>query len=110
MTTAALPASPRAAPVVVLVPPGKIDASPSNPRKTFAGIDELADDVKVRGVLQPILVRPRGERFEIVFGERRWRACKAAKLEAVPAFVREMTDEEALEVQLVENSKREDIH
>lgn len=108
MTTAALPAP--KAPVVVLVPPGKIDASPSNPRKTFAGIGELAEDVKLRGVLQPILLRPKGERFEIVFGERRWRACKTAKLEAVPAFVREMTDEEALEVQLVENSKREDIH
>src|SRR2546421_543324 len=99
------------APIVHLIPPGHIKPSPSNPRKTFSGIDELAEDFKVRGVLQPVQLRPLGaDRFELVFGERRWRAAKAAKLEALPAFVREMGDQEVLELQLIENSKRSDIH
>lgn len=109
------------APKVEMLSLSSVKESPSNPRRTFRGIEDLAADVKLRGILQPILVRPlidivaggRGEQhngYEIVFGARRYRAAQLAQLDALPAFVRRMSDEEALEVQLVENSKREDIH
>ena len=88
-----------------------IDESESNPRKQFGNLEDLAEDIKRRGLLQPILVRPNGdERYELVFGTRRFRAAKIAKLEALPALVRPMGDQEALETQIVENSKREDVH
>ena len=95
---------------IAMLPVERIQPSPSNPRKTFAGIDELADSVRAQGVLSPVLVRPLGEDFELVFGERRWRAARLAKLESIPAMVRELSDKEVLEIQIVENSKREDVH
>jgi ParB family chromosome partitioning protein len=98
-------------PKVEMLPLALVRESPSNPRKTFTGIDELAEDVKLRGILQPVLVRAAGSKeYELVFGARRFRAAKAAGMEAIPAFVRALTDEETLEIQLVENSKRADIH
>lgn len=81
-----------------------------------AALQELADSIKSVGVAQPILVRPfrdecvKGEAFELVFGERRVMAAKMAGLEEIPATVRELTDEQALELQLIENLKREDLH
>lgn len=88
-----------------------IDPSPTQPRKTFAAIDEMAADIKQHGVLQPVLVRPRPKkRFELVFGERRVRGAKAAGLKEIPAIVRELTDAEVVEIQIVENAKRVDIH
>jgi ParB/RepB/Spo0J family partition protein len=66
----------------------QIRASPSNPRKTFAALDELAESVRAQGVLSPVLVRPLGDDFELVFGERRWRAARLAELEEIPAMVR----------------------
>ncbi len=97
------------------LPCAAITASPSNPRKHFdkGRLDELADSIKKHGVLQPIITRrsPRdAEVYEIVCGERRWRAAKIAELESIPAFVRDLTDQEVLEIQIVENLQREDVH
>jgi len=87
--------------------------SPTNPRKTFDGdaMQELAASIRENGVLQPLLVRPRTERsFEIVFGERRYRGAAMAEKETVPVCIREMTDAQVLEAQLVENLQRQDVH
>lgn len=100
-------------PAVQSVRVDSIDESPSNPRRTFTQIEELAEDIKRRGVLQPVLVRPHAmlaDHFELVFGARRLRAAKLAGIAELPAMVRELTDEEVLETQLVENAKRADIH
>jgi ParB family chromosome partitioning protein len=81
--------------------------SPTNPRKTFDEdcMNELAASIRSNGVLQPLLVRPRAERqFEIVFGERRYRGAKMAEKETVPVCIREMTDAQVLEAQLIELS------
>ncbi len=83
------------------------------PRKTFRdeSLDELADSIKVQGIIQPILVRPReAGGFEIVAGERRWRAAQRAGLHEVPVVVRSLTDAEAAEAALVENLQREDLN
>jgi ParB family chromosome partitioning protein len=73
-------------------------------------IDELADSISQRGVLQPILLRPHGEGFEIVAGERRWRAAQRARLHTIPALVREIDDSTAAEIALIENVQREDLN
>lgn len=90
----------------------QIDRSPSNPRKTFdpRGIEELGAEIKQHGLIHAVLVRPKGERYELVVGERRWRASIAAKLPTIVAVVREMSDAEVLELQVVENKDREDVH
>ena len=98
---------------VQLVPLALVQASKTNPRKHFnkAALDELTASVAQHGILQPLLVRPRAaDGYELVVGERRWRAAKAAGLKAVPALVREFSDAEALEVQVVENLQRTDLH
>jgi len=87
--------------------------SPTNPRKTFDedAMQELAASIRENGVLQPLLVRPRAERsFEIVFGERRYRGAAMAEKDTVPVCIREMTDAQVLEAQLVENLQRQDVH
>ncbi|MDM7914581.1 MAG: ParB/RepB/Spo0J family partition protein, partial [Candidatus Eisenbacteria bacterium] len=97
-----------------LIPLAAIRTSPMNPRAEVAKEDfaELAASIKEKGVLEPILVRPsakNGTAFEIVAGERRFRASRLAGLPAIPAVVREMTDAEAAEIALVENLHRKDI-
>lgn len=87
-----------------------IDESPTNPRRTFTDLEDLAADIRRRGILQPVLLRPRGDRFELVFGARRFRAAKLAGLSSILATVRELSDVEVLETQLVENAKRSDVH
>ncbi len=91
-----------------------IVASTTNPRKHFdkAALQELAESIAKHGILQAILVRPNGAggKFELVAGERRWRAAKIAKLERIPVSVRELTDAEVLEIQVVENLQRADLH
>lgn len=87
----------------------KIDPNPNQPRKRFTDIDPLAASVKAVGVLEPITVRPKGDRFEIISGERRWRAAKLAGLLEIPALIREATDDEALELGLIENLQRLDL-
>lgn len=92
-----------------------IEASPTNPRKTFEEkpLAELAESIGRYGVLQPVLVRPHPKkpgRFELVAGERRWRASKLAGEVVIPALVRDISDIEALELQVIENLQREDVH
>lgn len=89
-------------------------SNPQQPRRHFSDIqlEELTASIKSQGILQPILVRPRSGdpgTYEIVAGERRWRAAKAAGLRSVPAVVREMNDQEVLVVALMENLQREDL-
>lgn len=102
------------------IPVPLLRASSTNPRKHFdkAALDELAASLKEHGILQPILVRPLGNMggiashdcFEIVAGERRYRAAKIAKLSEMPATIRELTDKQVIEIQVIENVQREDLH
>jgi ParB family chromosome partitioning protein len=95
------------------LPVGWLTPNPLQPRKAFAPeeLQELAHSIREKGVLQPILVRPRGaESFEIVAGERRWRAAQLAKLHDVPVVVRELSDGESLELAIVENVQRADLN
>ncbi|MEX2542206.1 MAG: ParB/RepB/Spo0J family partition protein [Trueperaceae bacterium] len=86
--------------------------APGQPRKRFdpAAIAELTASIAEKGVLQPLLVRPREEGFEIVAGERRYRAAKEAGLSHVPVVVRELSDQESLEIAIVENLQRENLN
>lgn len=90
-----------------------LKASPNNPRKHFADseLEELSKSIRDKGLLQPIVVRPRehGE-YEIVAGERRWRAAQRAGIHDVPVLIRELTDGEALEIALIENIQRSDLN
>ena len=91
-----------------------IDRSRFQPRTDFdpGQLRELADSIKQRGVMQPLLVRPLNGtgRFELIAGERRWRAAKEAGLTQIPAIVRDASDQEALEIALIENLQREDLN
>ncbi len=96
------------------LPVDKIVPSPYQHRKTFGGPEdaELADSVRIHGVLQPVRVRPNGKpgTFELVFGERRWRAAQAAELDTIPAIVVDLTDDQAIEQLLLENLQCRDVH
>jgi len=95
------------------IPVSAITPNPHQPRREFSqeGLDDLAASIKVRGVLQPVLIRPLGDdRYELVAGERRLRASKLAGLDEIPALVREMTDQESLAIALIENLQREDLN
>jgi ParB family chromosome partitioning protein len=94
------------------IPLDAIEESKANPRKTFEpeALEELAVSIKAKGVLQPILVRPQNGHFELVAGARRVRAAKKAGLKDIPAVVRELSDEQALEAMVIENLQRADIH
>jgi ParB family chromosome partitioning protein len=94
------------------VPLDRIEANPENPRLVFeeAALEELAASIREHGVLQPVLVRPRGpNQFQLVAGERRWRAARIAGLVAIPALVEELDDDVALEIAVIENLQREDL-
>ena len=90
----------------------QIDPNRSQPRQNFEdeSLEELADSIRQFGVLQPILVQKKGSRYEIIAGERRWRASRKAGLTEIPAIVREYTDQETLELSLIENIQREDLN
>lgn len=94
------------------VPVAKVVASPWQPRTVFDSdaLMELVESVKVHGVLQPLLVREVGTKFELIAGERRLRASQAAMLKRVPVIVIDATDEKALEIALIENLQREDLN
>lgn len=94
------------------IPLTSIFPSPLQPREDFGGeaLEELVNSVKQHGVVHPVLVRPRGENYELVAGERRWRAAQLAGLSQIPALVRELDDLQALEISLVENLQREDLN
>ena len=85
---------------------------PMQPRVNFdeAALASLAESIKTHGVVQPILVRRRGEEFELIAGERRWRAAKMAGLTHVPVLVKDVADEDLLEIALIENIQREDLN
>jgi ParB family transcriptional regulator, chromosome partitioning protein len=95
------------------VPLDLITPNPRQPRRSFdqESLQQLADSVRERGVVQPVLVRPvAGGTYELVAGERRWRAAQIAGLESVPALVRSRDDSAALEIALIENMAREDLN
>jgi ParB family chromosome partitioning protein len=97
---------------VQMIPTASIEPHPGQPRRTFdeAALAELAASIEKRGVIQPIVVRPHGHRFQIVAGERRWRAAQRAHLHEIPAIVREFSEAETLEVALIENIQRADLN
>lgn len=97
---------------VLKVATSKVVASPWQPRTIFEpeALSELVESVKVHGVLQPLLVRKVGTKFELIAGERRLRAAQAALLKSVPVIVIEASDEKALELALIENLQREDLN
>ena len=90
----------------------RIRPNPNQPRVQFddAALDELSKSIAARGVLQPILLRVTGEGYEIVAGERRWRAAQRAQLHSIPAIVREIDDTSMAEIALIENIQREDLN
>lgn len=99
------------------VPIEQIRANPNNPRRYFSDseLDDLASSIKEHGIVQPILVRPikevdlGGARFEIIAGERRWRAAQRARLHDIPIIIREVEDKQALELAIIENVQRADL-
>ena len=99
-------------PGVRTLPVGSLTPHPNQPRRHFseAALEELAESIAVRGLIQPIVVRPHGKGYQIVAGERRWRAAQRARLHEVPVIVREFDDAETLEVALVENIQRQDLN
>lgn len=93
----------------------RVVPNPKQPRRTFieAELEELADSIRAKGVIMPILVRPdpnQPEMFEIIAGERRWRAARRAGLAVIPAVVREIDDREMLEIAIIENVQRSDLN
>lgn len=94
---------------VMAVEVSKLFVGKTNVRKSPGDVGDLVDSIKEKGVLEPVLVRPIGGRFELVVGSRRFEAAKMAGLKKIPALVRAMTDEEAIIVSLVENIQRRDI-
>jgi ParB family chromosome partitioning protein len=89
-----------------------IDPNPLQPRRMFQSerLSELAQSIRANGVIQPLVVRRSGERYQLVAGERRWRAAKLAGNQSVPAVIREIPDDRLLEITLVENIQREDLN
>jgi ParB family chromosome partitioning protein len=90
----------------------RITTSPFQPRRSFdeAKIDELASSIRNQGIIQPLIVRPKNDGFELIAGERRWRAAMRAGLSHVPVVVRDASDHEAMQIALVENLQREDLN
>lgn len=98
-----------------LVAIDKIQPNPDQPRRLFSDnqLEDLANSIKTKGVIQPLIVRPLANeagRFEIVAGERRWRAAQMAKLHELPVIVRDFTDTETLEIAIIENIQRADLN
>lgn len=89
-----------------------IKPNSKQPRKNFPDdkIDELAKSIETHGIIQPIMVRPAGEGYEIVAGERRWRAARRASLKQVPCIIRELTEEQNMLIAIIENMQREDLN
>lgn len=94
------------------IPIDLIDANPLQPRRTFQAerLAELAQSIRANGIIQPLVVRRAGDRFQLVAGERRWRAAKLAEVQEVPVVIRDIPDERLLEITLIENIQREDLN
>jgi ParB family chromosome partitioning protein len=98
---------------IQMLPVGSIEPHPDQPRRHFSeeALAELAESIGTRGLIQPIVVRPQeGNRYQIVAGERRWRAAQRARLHEVPVIVRDFDDQETLEVSILENIQRQDLN
>jgi ParB family chromosome partitioning protein len=98
---------------IQMLPVGSIEPHPDQPRRHFneEALAELAESIGTRGLIQPIIVRPQeGNRYQIVAGERRWRAAQRARLHEVPVIVRDFDDQETLEVSILENIQRQDLN
>lgn len=97
-----------------VVPIAEVKSSPLNPRRDFRDeeLSELAESIRTKGLVQPIVVRPNGMSggYEIVAGERRWRAAQKAGAHTVPVIIRELTDREVLELAIIENVQRQDLN
>jgi ParB family transcriptional regulator, chromosome partitioning protein len=108
--TAPAPATTAAKPGTL--PLGLIQPNPMQPRTSFNadGLEELAASIRANGIIQPIIVRRMGETYQIVAGERRWRAARIAQLEEVPVVVQDVADRAMLEIALIENIQREDLN
>ena len=100
---------PSGVPVGRLIPLEDIDPNPHQPRRAMGNLSELIASIREKGILEPILVRPAGSRFEIIAGERRYRAALEAGIAEIPCIVRETSDAETLELALIENLQREDL-
>jgi len=90
----------------------QIEPNPNQPRKRFNEdkLQELADSIKVHGIIQPLVVQKEGERYIIIAGERRWRAARLARVKEVPVVIRDFTEQELYEVALIENIQRQDLN
>ena len=111
----AMPAAAAPQSGLVDIPIEWINSGPWQPRRRFdiAALEELADSIRSKGLVQPVLVRPHNSktnRYELIAGERRWRAAQMAQLHNVPAIIRDFSDEEAYEVALIENVQRADLN
>jgi ParB family chromosome partitioning protein len=111
-TAAAVETAPVEESVPKTVPIDSIDPNPLQPRRIFQAerLAELAQSIKENGIIQPLVVRKFGDRYQLVAGERRWRAAKLAGIEQVPIVAKNIPDERLLEVTLVENIQREDLN
>src|SRR5213596_3430033 len=109
---ALLSATPTADDILLEIPVDQVEANPDQPRKSFSSeaLEELIASIRASGVIQPVIVRRRGLGYQLIAGERRWRAARQAGLERIPAIVRDATDAESLELALVENLLREDLN
>lgn len=98
---------------LALLPVAAIEPHPEQPRRHFddAALDELAASIAARGVIQPVIVRPHGPgRWQLIAGERRWRASQRAQLHEIPAIVRDLSEREVMALALIENLQREDLN
>ena len=96
----------------ILVNINKVEPNREQPRKEFDedSLMELADSIKQFGILQPLLVQKRKDYYEIIAGERRWRAAKLANLKEVPVIIKKLTEQEVVEISLIENIQRENLN
>ncbi len=97
---------------VQTLPVASLEPHPQQPRRHFDddALEELAASISARGLIQPIVVRPHGDRYQIVAGERRWRAAQRARVHEVPVIIRDFDDTETLEVAILENIQRQDLN
>ena len=91
------------------LPVDSIEPNPEQPRQNIGDLSELVASIREKGVLEPLIVRPHGNGYQIVAGERRWRACKQLELEKVPCIIKDVDDRELLELALIENLQRKDL-
>ena len=96
----------------IMVDIQKVEPNHKQPRKNFDedALLELSESIKQFGILQPLLVQDQKEYYEIIAGERRWRAAKMAKIKEVPVIIKKLTDQEIVEISLIENIQREDFY